>query len=85
MDRLGPCINTLRALAMTTDPNRVVLIEREIDEYLKTSTISLSHSLERLNKTIRAERALARQEEDWSVARNYSRSLLHRVASFKAS
>jgi hypothetical protein len=35
MDRLQSCIEALRVLAQSNDPNRVVLIERNIDEYLK--------------------------------------------------
>ena len=35
MDRLGTYMDALRVLARTNDPNRVVLIERNIKEYLK--------------------------------------------------
>ena len=35
MDRLKTYIDALRVLARTNDPNRVVLIERNINNYLK--------------------------------------------------
>jgi len=35
MDRLRTCIDAQRVLAKTSDPNRVVLIERQIKDYLK--------------------------------------------------
>jgi hypothetical protein len=68
MDRLRICINTLRVLARTNDPNRIVLIERPIDEYLETEIGGLSRSLERLRKAIHDEEAKRRQGENWSIA-----------------
>ena len=38
MDRLKTYISALRVLARTNDPNRVVLIERNIDNYLNTES-----------------------------------------------
>jgi hypothetical protein len=57
MDRLQSCIETLRVLAQSNDPNRVVLIERNIDEYLKTGNDTMKHSLRRVRDLItRADR-----------------------------
>jgi hypothetical protein len=62
-------IEALRVLARTHQPNRVVLIERNIDSYLKPS-------LERLRDAINREEAEKRQGEDWSMAKDYVRSRL---------
>ena len=53
------------------------LIEREINEYLKNDPLSRARGLERLRVAIQNEEAERRQGEDWSVARDYVRSLLH--------
>jgi hypothetical protein len=77
--RLGPCLTALRVLASSKGPHRDVLIERHIDDYLRTDPISLTHALERLRKAIRYEQLQERKGEDWSVARDYVRSLLRRM------
>jgi hypothetical protein len=79
MDRLGTCRDALRILARTNDPSRAVLVEKYIDDYLKTETVSLSRSIERLRKAIRDEQAEWREGEDWSVAKDYVGTLLHRM------
>jgi hypothetical protein len=79
MDHLRLCINALRVLAKSNDPNRVFLIERRIDEYLRTETFSLSRALERLRRAIHYEEVERREGEDWSIAKEYVRSLLHRM------
>jgi hypothetical protein len=79
MDRLPLCIHALRGLASTNDPTRAVLIEARIDEYLRTASVSLSRSLEGLRKAIHDEEAERRSGEDWSIAKDYVRSLLHRM------
>jgi len=64
-DPLRTYIDALRLLSRTHDANRVVLIERNIDRYLKMES---------------GGKATARAEgEDWSVAREYVRSLLRRM------
>jgi hypothetical protein len=55
------------------------LVEKYIDDYLKTETVSLSRSIERLRKAIRDEQAEWREGEDWSVAKDYVGTLLHRM------
>ena len=81
MHRLGPCLTALRVLAKSTGPHRDVLIERHIDDYLKTDPFSLAHALERLRRAIHYEELERRGGEDWSVAKNYVRLLLHRMTS----
>ena len=80
MHRLEPCLAGLRALAKSNDPHRAVLIERHIDGYLKADPFSLAHALEQLRRAIGYEEAERRDGEDWSIAKNYVRSLLSRMA-----
>ena len=42
MDRLGTCMDALRVLAKSTDPDRVVLVEKYIDAYLTTETVGVA-------------------------------------------
>ena len=77
MDRLGMCIDELRVLARSNDPDRAVLVEGHIDTYLTTETVSVWQALERLCKGIRDEQTEVREGEDWSVAKGYIRSVLH--------
>jgi hypothetical protein len=81
MHRLGPCLTALRVLAQSNDLRRDIPIERNIDEYLKSDTFSLAHALKRLRRAIHYEELARREGEDWSVAKNYVRLLLHRMAS----
>ena len=78
--RLGPCLAALRALAKSRSPHRSVLVERHIDEYLRTDPFSLAHALERLRRAIHYEELERREGEDWSIAKDYVRSLLRRMA-----
>jgi hypothetical protein len=52
MERLGTCIDALRVLARSSDGDRAVLVERYIDAYLTTETVSVWHAVERLGKAI---------------------------------
>ena len=79
MHRLGPCLTALRVLAKSKGPHRDVLIEKYIDEYLRTDPFSLAHALERLRRAIHYEEVQRREGEDWSVARDYVPSLLRRM------
>ena len=81
MHRLGPCLTALRLLARSEGLRRAILIEKNIDEYLRTDPFSLTHALERLRRAIQYEEREKREGEDWSVAKNYVRLLLHRMAS----
>jgi hypothetical protein len=66
-------------LARTDEPNRAVLIERNIEDYLKTSG-SERASLERLRDAIEREDAERRQDEDWTIAKDYVHSRLSWLA-----
>jgi hypothetical protein len=72
-------IEALRVLARTDEPNRAVLIERNIEDYLKTSGSEIA-SLERLRDAIEREEGEKRQDEDWSTAKDYVRSRLSWLA-----
>ena len=76
MDRLKTYIDALRALARTNDPNRVVLIERNIDNYLNTESGGKERLLERLFVAINNEEAERHEGEDWSMAKDYVDLLL---------
>ena len=78
-DPLGLRIEALRVLARTDEPNRAVLIERNIEDYLKTSGSEIA-SLERLRDAIEREEGEKRQDEDWSTAKDYVRSRLSWLA-----
>jgi hypothetical protein len=52
MDLFRRCMDALCVLARSNDANRAVLVERYIDEYLRTETVSLIRSLERLRRVI---------------------------------
>jgi hypothetical protein len=67
-------------LAQTNDPNRVVLNENAINEYLTDEPGNVRISLERLCDAIDREEAENRRGEDWSIARDYVRARLRRLA-----
>ena len=48
-------MDALRVLARSNDPDRAVLVEKYIDTYLTTETVSVWQALERLCKGIRDE------------------------------
>jgi hypothetical protein len=80
MDRLRRFVEALRVMAQATDPNRAVLIENAINEYLQGELGTVTLSLERLCDAIDCEEAEKRRGEDWSIARDYVRSRLRRRA-----
>jgi hypothetical protein len=80
MHRLGPCLTALRILAKSKGAHRHALIESHIDDYLRTDPFSLAHALERLRRAIRDEALERREGEDWSIAKDYVRSLMRRMA-----
>jgi hypothetical protein len=79
MDQLKTYVDALCILAKTQDPNRVVLIARNIDRYLKMDSGGKERGLERLRVAIHNEEAERREGEDWSIAKDYVRSLLQRT------
>ena len=85
MHRFEACLTALRVLASSKGPHRHVLIERQIDEYLRNDPFSLAHGLERLRRAIRYEELQRREGEDWSVAKHYVRALLRRTMYYTTS
>ena len=77
------CLSGLRVLAKSNGPDRSVLVERHIDEYLKAARFSLAHELERLRRAIQNEEDQHCDGEDWSPARDYVRLLLHSMALYR--
>jgi len=69
-------IEALRVLARTNQPNRVHLIERNIEDYVRAEPGSERSSLEHIRDAIDREEAEKRQGEDWSIAKDYVRSRL---------
>jgi hypothetical protein len=57
-------MDALRVLARLNDLNQVILVERNIDEFLQTNADQLAHALERLSNAIRAEERANRSRED---------------------
>jgi hypothetical protein len=80
MDQLQQVVETLRVLARTNEPNRVALIEKAVDEYLNDKAGIVRLSLERVCDAIDREEAEKRPVEDWSIAKDYIRSRLRRLA-----
>jgi hypothetical protein len=80
MDRLRRFVEALRVMARANDPNRAVLIENAINEYLKGELGTVGLSLERLCDAIDREEAENRRSEDWSIAKDYVRSRLQKLA-----
>src|SRR6478736_7014034 len=79
------CIDALRVLGKSNVSNRGVLIKRNIDEFLKKGKSErTSRWLERLRNAIHDEEMASRPDEDWSVAKDYVRSLLHRMSEVVA-
>ena len=66
MDPLQQLVEILRVLARTNEPNRVVLIEEAINEYLNDKAGIVRLSLERLCNVIDREEGEKRPTEDWS-------------------
>jgi hypothetical protein len=50
MERLGTCMDALRVLARSNDPDRAVLVEGHIDTFLTAETGSVWQALERFCK-----------------------------------
>jgi hypothetical protein len=72
MDELQTCIGSLRVLTRQEDPNREVLVEKLINEFLREDVDStLLASLERIGNAIDAEANKNVLGEDWTLMRNY--------------
>ena len=78
---LKECMDALRVLAKPNDTDRVVLVEININDFLKKAESDQSGRwLERLRRAIHAEEMANRRAEDWSIAKDHVRSLLHRMS-----
>ena len=75
--RLRTYIDALRNLARSDVPNRVTLIEKNVDLYLQES--ARGRSLEALRSAIYNKEIERREGEDWSIAREYVSSLVSRM------
>jgi hypothetical protein len=81
MDRLETCIDTLRMVAEQSDnPNFIVVTRKRINEFVNAEIPGGRVSIERLARAIEvAEAEKRRQDEDWTAAKEYVRSLLQRA------
>jgi hypothetical protein len=74
MDQLRLCMNVLRLVARQhADANRQLLLQRQIDGYLRREAADPRASLERLANAINEE---AEEGGDWSPIRDYVQSRL---------
>jgi hypothetical protein len=79
MDRLETCIDTLRMVAEQSDnPNFILVTRRRINEFVNTEIPGGRVSIERLARAIEVAEA-EKRHEDWTVAKEYVRSLLQRA------
>src|SRR5947209_18442597 len=74
---LRTLMDALRPLAKLNVLNQVSLDEQIIDEYVKANGGHLTHTLERLRNVIHEEEVANRAGENWSIARDYVRRMLH--------
>ena len=79
-DRFVTYVDALRNLARTDVPDRAELIKRNVDLYLKDEIGGRQRALERLRQAIHNEETERREREDWSVAKDYVRSLQDMIA-----
>jgi hypothetical protein len=80
MDQLETCIDTLRMVAEQSDnPNFIVVTRKRINEFVNAEIPGGRVSIERLARAIEVAEAEKRQDEDWTVAKEYVRSLLQRA------
>jgi hypothetical protein len=62
------------------NPDLVIAIERRIDEFALGEVPEERTALERLAQVIEVLEARKRQGEDWTIAKEYVRSLLQSLA-----
>ena len=74
-DRLRTYMDALRNLARNDVPDRAELIERNVDRYVKDEIGGRQRALERLRQAIHNEETERREGEDWSLAKDYVRSV----------
>jgi hypothetical protein len=82
-DRLGTYMDALRNLARSDLPDRVKLIEKNIDLYPEEG--ARDRALEDLRSAIHNEESERREGEEWSIAGEYVHSLLQQTKSEDAA
>ena len=82
--RLSTYIDALCNLARSHVPDRVKVIEKNVDLYLAGER-ARDRALEGLRSAIHNEESERREGEDWSIAKRYVRSLLQRTNSSDAA
>jgi hypothetical protein len=80
MDRLGTCIDKLRVLAEQSEAPDVIVNKSRINEFVHGEVPGGRASIERLAQAIEIAEAEKRQGEDWTIAREYVRYLLQKLA-----
>jgi hypothetical protein len=81
--RLTTYIDALCNLARSDVLDRVKLIEKNVDLYLEEG--ARNRALEALRSAIHNEESERREGEDWSIAKEYVRSLLQRTKTEDAA
>ena len=72
MDKLQTCVGSLRVLTRQEDPDRQVLVEKLINEFLREDVGStVLASVERLGEAIDAEANKNVIGEDWTLMQDY--------------
>lgn len=62
------------------NPDLVIAVQRRIDEFALEQVPEERTALERLASVIEVQEARKREGEDWTIAKEYVRSLLQRLA-----
>jgi len=78
MDRLRTCIEALRVVAKSNQLDPFLVIEMRINEFVRAEGGGLT-PIERLLEAIELEEARNQEGEDWTIAKEYARSLLERL------
>jgi hypothetical protein len=78
MDRLRACVEALRVLAKSSHADPFLVVEMRVNEFLKAEGGGRAQ-LEWLLQAIEVQEDAKRQSEDWSIAKEYVRSLLQRL------
>jgi len=64
----------------SSNPDLATVIERRIDEFALNEVPEERGALKRLGQVIDMQEARRRQGEDWTIAKEYVRSLVQRLA-----
>jgi hypothetical protein len=78
MDRLQKCIDALRVLAKSSHADPFLVVEMRVNEFVRAEGDGRA-PLERLLQAIEMQDDAKRQDEDWTIAKEYVHSLLERL------